>query len=267
MCMLVFFFFLPRRQGAQIVDVFTGYLLVVSGPRADAATQTTQGAAWCKKIKVSSQYPQLVHGEDEGILPFSAQDCPILIIDLLQLTEVSEQGVVHLPHDLPRLIVACALIRVKTTNIGGQGEVLEVGDIDALSHRIVLCANIQGSPIQRIGHGIVSHLIVFERSGVNLAILEGVLPCAILDIPIPIACVLGAVGIIECATAVANTIVPLPLVAIVHLLRRTIFDCLVRLRLWRKPRVRTDSLWMVIFPIPRVLLFNTHLKPGHGTLA
>merc|ERR1719162_706629 len=84
---------------------------------------------------------------------------------------------------------------------------------------------------------------------------------------LPLTHVVCTIGIVECPFTVASTLHPLPLVAVVQLLRGCVLECLVRLGFWRQPCMRSFAVRLVVLPIAGVGLYLALVVPRHRALA
>mmetsp|Transcript_26479 Transcript_26479/g.76492 ORF Transcript_26479/g.76492 Transcript_26479/m.76492 type:complete len:354 (+) Transcript_26479:284-1345(+) len=133
----------PRGQGANVVAVVVRCLLVVHRPAEDLPIEAAERATERQQVQVPGHQPHLVHGQHEGVLVRLAKWLPVGGIQDLQLAEVAQQHVVHLAEHLVRLVIAGADLQVVLADVQRQGHGLQVGDVDALPHWVVLRADVE----------------------------------------------------------------------------------------------------------------------------
>mmetsp|Transcript_89218 Transcript_89218/g.230276 ORF Transcript_89218/g.230276 Transcript_89218/m.230276 type:complete len:370 (+) Transcript_89218:1255-2364(+) len=264
---------LAGRQRPQFLDVFGQHLLQMPRAREDEPVHAAHGAGRREETEVSRQQPELPQRENEGVLPGSLLLQAVFAIDVLQFAEVSQQHVVNLPEDLGRCLEAKVILALALWDVEGQGR--EIRDVDAAAHGVVLGADVErrrrlGTASHRaLWYARACHLVVLEGPLVDSPIFQGVPPVALLDVVGPVAVVPSAVRVAEGTRAVPHAVVPLTLVAVVHLLRRHGLATYVgqRLRLRGVPGVRAAALRAVVLPHARVLLEHAAVAPGHSAMA
>mmetsp|Transcript_16056 Transcript_16056/g.55882 ORF Transcript_16056/g.55882 Transcript_16056/m.55882 type:complete len:285 (-) Transcript_16056:559-1413(-) len=243
-------------------------------PSEDRAVEATQGAVRRDQVQVPAQEPELVRGEDEGVLAGSPQQQAVNTVDLLDLAEVSQEHVEDLPHHLVVLVVAGAHLQVQGPHVRGQAQRVQIRDVDAAAHGVVLGADVQhpdaGARERAGGAAALREGIAREGAVVDAAVLEGVPPLALLQVFHPPTVVHRPVGVAEGAFAMPHTATPLSRVVVVHLLRGHVASSLIRCKPRRRgglPSVRAPALWVVVLPMALVVLGDASIAPCHLALA
>mmetsp|Transcript_38407 Transcript_38407/g.61930 ORF Transcript_38407/g.61930 Transcript_38407/m.61930 type:complete len:394 (-) Transcript_38407:35-1216(-) len=212
-----------------------------------------------------------MHRQHKGIISLPLQDPPALPINLLQLPDVTQQHVVHLSHNLVGILVVGEIILSSTSRSWRQCKDLEVRDVDTPTHWVVLGADVQRCGVFRgrvATHPRLRKLVASEEATVQIAVFVSVASVAVLDVAVPLSEVVGPTGIAEGTSPMSDAIIPLAVVAVVHLLRRHKLTVNVRPRgVWCVPGMAPCPLRMVVLPVADVLLLNGAIAPGHGALS